>query len=166
MHFFSWAKELKEIKWFMKRPRATLSDSVRNSNKQYGTPATTAIIQHQTDLIADYVNDYCHLIWFEEILDELNRYTDATKTKFDIIAALGMAMLADEELQGVVPKKVEQIVEDNDDIGYYIDDSGIKRWGIIPRSRNTQILTNNDFGQYYDRAGIRTSNPRVSNGYL
>lgn len=166
MHFFSWAKELKEIKWFMKRPRATLSDSVRNSNKQYGTPATTAIIQHQTDLIADYVNDYCHLIWFEEILDELNRYTDATKTKFDIIAALGMAMLADEELQGIVPKKVEQIVEDNDDIGYYIDDSGIKRWGIIPRSRNTQILTNNDFGQYYDRAGIRTSNPRVSNGYL
>ena len=51
----------------MKRPRATLEDSAVNTNKQYGTPATTAIIDHQTDLIADYVNDYCHLIWGEEM---------------------------------------------------------------------------------------------------
>ena len=30
----------------MKRPRATLADSARNTNKQYGTPATPAIIDH------------------------------------------------------------------------------------------------------------------------
>lgn len=30
----------------MKRPRATLADSTRNTNKQYGTPATPAIIDH------------------------------------------------------------------------------------------------------------------------
>jgi hypothetical protein len=98
------AKQMKLMKYFMRRPRATLSDAIRNTNKQYGTPATPAIIDHQTDLIADYVNDYCHLIWFDEMLDELNRYTDENKRKFDIIAAMAMALLADEELQGVVPK--------------------------------------------------------------
>lgn len=92
---------------FMKRPSATLSEKSRTPNKQYGTPATVAIIDHQTDLIADYVNDYCHLIWFDEMLDELNRYTDENKGKFDIVAAMAMALLADEELQGVVPKKIE-----------------------------------------------------------
>lgn len=82
-----WAREFKYLKYFMKRPRATLSDSVRNTNKQYGTPATPAIIDHQTDLIANYIEDYYHLIWFEELLDELNQYNDANKRKFDIVAA-------------------------------------------------------------------------------
>jgi hypothetical protein len=93
----------------MKRPRATLADSIRNTNKQYGTPATPAIIDHQTDLIADYINDYCHLIWFEEMLDEFNRYTDENKRKFDIVASAAMALLADEELQGTVPKVLEEV---------------------------------------------------------
>ena len=95
----------------MKRPRATLQDSAVNTNKQYGTPATTAIIDHQTDLIADYVNDYCHLIWFDEMLDELNRYSDENKRKFDIVASMAMALLADEELRGMVPKMVETKID-------------------------------------------------------
>ena len=160
-----WAREFKYIKWFMKRPRATLSDSVRNTNKQYGTPATPAIIDHQTDLIADYVEDYCHLIWFDELLDELNRYTNENKRKFDIIAAFAMALLADEELQGVVPKSVEIQVEDDNDIGYYTDENGIKRWGVIPNTNNRKILFNDNFGQDYDHTGIRTSDPRVFTRY-
>lgn len=161
-----WARDKGFIKLFMKRPSATLSEKTKIPNKQYGTPATVAIIDHQTDLIADYVNDYCHLIWFDEMLDELNRYTDENKGKFDIVAAMAMALLADEELQGVVPKKVEQIIEDDDEVGFYIDDRGIRRWGAIPRQKNKQIRFNNDFGQYYDRTGIRTSDPRVVQGYL
>jgi hypothetical protein len=41
------------------------------------------------------------------MLDELNRYTDENKRKFDIVAAMAMALLADEELRGLVPKLVE-----------------------------------------------------------
>ena len=150
----------------MKRPTATLSEKLRNTpSKQYGTPATVAIIDHQTDLIADYVNDYCHLIWFDEMLDELNRYTDENKGKFDIIASMAMALLADEELQGVVPKKVEQIVEDDDEVGFYTDENGIRRWGVIPKQNNIQVRFNNNFGQY-DESRIRTSNPRLANGYI
>ena len=118
----------------MKRPRATLADSARNTNKQYGTPATPAIIDHQTDLIADYITDYWHLIWFDEMLDEFNRYTDENKKKFDIVAAVAMALLADEELQGIVPKVVEEVKDTWYDIGFYTDEYGRRRYGTLPKN--------------------------------
>ena len=160
-----YARERKLLKLFMKRPRATLGDSVRNTNKQYGTPATPAIIDHQTDLIADYVNDYCYLIWFDEMLDELNRYTDENKRKFDIIASMAMALLADEELQGIVPKTVEEVKQTWQDIGFYTDQEGRRRYGVIPK-QNNHILANSNFGQLYDDNRIRTSNTRLYSGYL
>lgn len=160
-----YARERKLLKLFMRRPRATLTDSMINTNKQYGTPATPAIIDHQTDLMADYVNDYCHLIWFDEMLDELNRYTDENKRKFDIVAAACMALLADEELQGMVPKMVETKVDTWEQIGYYTDEQGRRRYGTIPK-KNNQIPINNNFGQLYDDNRIRTSNTRLLSGYL
>lgn len=85
----TWARENKCLQYFMKRPRATLTDVKYGTTKQYGTPATKTIIEQQTDLIADYVEDYGHNIWFEDMLEQLNGYNDENKTKFDIIAALG-----------------------------------------------------------------------------
>ena len=85
----TWARENKCLQYFMKRPRATLTDIKYGTTKQYGTPATKAIIEQQTDLIADFVEDYGQTIWFEEMLEQLNNYNDENKTKFDIIAALG-----------------------------------------------------------------------------
>lgn len=85
----TWARENKCLQYFMKRPRATLTDIKYGTTKQYGTPATKTIIEQQTDLIADYVEDYGHNIWFEDMLEQLNGYNDENKTKFDIIAALG-----------------------------------------------------------------------------
>lgn len=160
-----YARERKLLNLFMKRPRATLADSIRNTNKQYGTPATPAIIDHQTDLIADYINDYCHLIWFDEMLDEFNRYTDENKRKFDIVASVAMALLADEELQGTIPKIVEDATEVWQDIGYYTDEQGRRRYGTIP-AQIKQMQFNINFGQLYDNIGPRTSDPRVYSGYL
>ena len=160
-----YARERKLLNLFMKRPRATLADSARNTNKQYGTPATPAIIDHQTDLIADYINDYCHLIWFDEMLDEFNRYTDENKKKFDIVAAVAMALLADEELQGTVPKVVEEVKDTWQDIGFYTDEYGRRRYGTLLRN-TPQIRFNNNFGQLYDDLGPRTSNTRLYSGYL
>ena len=160
-----YARERKLLNLFMKRPRATLADSTRNTNKQYGTPATPAIIDHQTDLKADYINDYYHLIWFDEMLDEFNRYTDENKKKFDIVAAVAMALLADEELQGTVPKVVEEVKDTWQDIGFYTDEYGRRRYGTLPRNAS-QIRFNNNFGQLYDDLGPRTSNTRLYSGYL
>ena len=89
MGMVTWARENKCLQYFMKRPRATLTDIKYGTTKQYGTPATKAIIEQQTDLIADFVEDYGHTIWFEEMLEQLNNYNYENKTKFDIIASLG-----------------------------------------------------------------------------
>lgn len=153
-----YAREKKLLHLFMKRPKATLAESMINTNKQYGTPGTPAIIEHQTDLMADYVNDYCHLIWFDEMLDELNRYNPENKRKFDIVAAACMALLADEELQGVVPKKIENQYDEFEDFGYYVDERGYKKWGIIPKKTTPRYGW--DTQPISDYSYNRTSDPR------
>lgn len=165
MSFATWARDHKLLSWFMKRPRATLTDITRGVSKQYGTPATQAIIAHQTDLIADYVNDYCYNIWFEKMLDELIQYNDANKRQFDIVAAMGMSLLADEELSGTIPKQVKEESEGWQDVGYYYDENGNKRYGIIP-NKNKITVKINSMTDYYAHTGYRTSDPRINYGSL
>lgn len=155
----TWARENKCLQYFMKRPRATLTDIKYGTTKQYGTPATKAIIEQQTDLIADFVEDYGHTIWFEEMLEQLNNYNDENKTKFDIIASLGMVELADQELSGRQPTTVEREVEDFQDIGYYFDEKGYRHFGAIPK-KHSQLITINQEKQD-DPYRIETSDPRL-----
>ena len=100
------------------------------------------------------------------MLDELNRYTDENKRKFDIIAAMSMAELADEELSGVVPKQIKQEDDTWDDIGFYIDENGCRRWGVIPRTQKPNIIVNHKFDILDDNAGIRSSDPRRRSGFV
>lgn len=158
------ARDNKYLNYFMRRPRVTQTDIQRGNSKQYGTPATSIIIAHQTDLIAEFIEDYYYDLWFEDILDQLLRYNDANKRKFDAVVAMGMALLADEEMSGIVPKETVKTKETWNDVGYYTDSKGIKRWGVIPKPQmqiNATILVNE-----YDSIGIRTSDPRQYEGYL
>ncbi len=155
----TWARENKCLQYFMKRPRATLTDVKYGTTKQYGTPATKIVIEQHTDLTADFVEDYCHTIWFEEILEQLTGYNDENKGKFDIIAALGMTFLADQELSGRQPTLVVQEVEQFQDFGYYIDERGYKRFGVIPNRQKTNIIINRE--SYDDPYRIETSDPRL-----
>ena len=155
----TWARENKCLQYFMKRPRATLTDIKYGTTKQYGTPATKTIIEQQTDLIADYVEDYGHNIWFEDMLVQLNSYNDENKTKFDIIAALGMVELADQELSGRQPTKVDKEVEEFQDYGYYINDKGYREFGVIPKKQSNQIVIKQE--ENNDPYQIETSDPRL-----
>lgn len=155
----TWARENKCLQYFMKRPRATLTDIKYGTTKQYGTPATKTIIEQQTDLIADYVEDYGHNIWFEDMLEQLNGYNDENKTKFDIIAALGMVELADQELSGRQPAKVDKEVEEFQDYGYYINDKGYREFGVIPKKQSHQIVIKQE--ENNDPYRIETSDPRL-----
>lgn len=154
----TWAREKGYYNYFMARPRATYPDPNKIGRRTVGTPATAVIIDHQTDLIANYVEDFGHTIWFEEMLDELNRYTDENKTHFDIVASLGMAELADEELGNVTPVKVvkqEEVVV-MERVGYYTDERGYKRWGVIPnQQQNIQVVS------ITSERGPRSSDPRL-----
>lgn len=154
----SWAREKKYLNYFMYRPVATYPAGNNPKRRTIGTPASVAIIGHQTDLIRDYVNDFCHNIWFEEMLDELSRYTDEMKRKFDIIAAMGLCELGDEDMMGVTPRQIENTDDSFQDFGYYIDpETGYRRKGIIPKKIITKATINSIS---YDNLGIRTSNPR------
>lgn len=155
----TWARENKCLQYFMKRPRVTLTDIKYGTTKQYGTPATKTIIEQQTDLIADYVEDYGHNIWFEDMLEQLNGYNDENKTKFDIIAALGMVELADQELSGRQPTKVDKEVEEFQDYGYYINDKGYREFGVIPKKQSNQIVIKQE--ENNDPYRIETSDPRL-----
>ena len=90
--FLNWAKRENLLSYFMRRPRATLADIRSGNTKSYGTPATGTIIEMQTDLIATYIENYSHNTWFEEILDELQKYNPDNKRKYDIVASLGRSM--------------------------------------------------------------------------
>ena len=158
MNLISWARDHHHLHYFMKRPSATYTNPTKRNINQYGSPATVAVIDHQTTLIADYVMDYCHNIWFEDMLDELVRYNDSNKTKFDIIASMGMTELADEELHDVSPREKKKVEENWQDIGYYTDEKGYKRYGIIPNNNTFKTIANDNWREteYYRRS----SNPR------
>lgn len=163
MGFATWARDQKYLSYFMKRPRATLTDIQKGTTKQYGTPATAAIINHQTDLIAEFITDYYYDIWFEDLLDQLLRYSDEKKTQFDYVAALGMSVLADEELSGSVPRAEQEQKQDTwRDIGYYYDNKGVKHYGVIPKQDNINIK----ISWHHDDLGIKSSDPRAYEGYI
>ena len=160
--FLTWAREYKCLHYFMKRPRATLGDIKNGKTNTYGTPATKVIINQQTDLIANFVDDYGHTIWFEDMLDQLKSYNDENKGKFDIIAAMGMAELADQELSGRQPIKVEQDEGDVfQDFGYYKDEKGYTHFGVIPKKEQP---TNVTIKYTDDPYRIEASDPRLYGG--
>lgn len=88
----------------MTRPRATANTTTRTNLKQYGCPVSTSIIDHYLDLIEQFIVDHSTGIQFPQMIDELMRYSYENKRKFDIVAALGMALIADEETIGRVAK--------------------------------------------------------------
>lgn len=150
-----------ENKYLMRRPRATQTDIQGGRSKQFGAPATETVIRHQLELIAQYVEDYSQDIWFEDMLDELMRYSYENKRHFDIVAAMGMAELGDEELMGIVPKSLEDNNKKLPPFGYWTDERGIKHKGIIPEEYRRKPTLPAYKLTYNDYQGPRTSDPRL-----
>lgn len=127
-------KEYHKDYLFMNRPRASIGTSVqgrRVNKRQIGVPATQAIIEHQLELIEYFINDYCEGIEFPELLNELIRYSFENKRKFDLVAAMGMMLMGDEDMYGKAPN-VHARTKKLRDIGYYRDEYGYLKYGVIP----------------------------------
>lgn len=121
---------------FMKRPDFAITGTTKRQGKTLiGVPATETVIKHGLELVNNFINDYWHTIDFEEMLDQMLNYSYENKRKFDIIASLQMAEIADEDLSGITPTTVESIKNQWQDFGWYTDENGIKRRGVIPRRR-------------------------------
>ena len=118
----------------MKRPEFAVSNKARKmgNKKLIGLPGTEAVIKHGLELIQNFLNDYWYTIDYPEILQQLLKYTYSQKRKFDIIAALEMAEIGDEELFGINPTKTVNVEAAWQDIGYYRDENGHMKYGAIP----------------------------------
>lgn len=131
----------------MSRPEfATSQKTQRNKNnkKLIGLPASEAVITHGLELINSYVSDYCYSIDFDEMLEQLLNYSYEMKRKFDIVAALGMVEIADEELTGIDPSVKRDNKKEWKDIGYYRDENGYIKFGEIPTKNNFEIRWKDD----------------------
>ena len=85
-------------------------------------------------MIYDFILDYGHTIAFLEMITQLLRYSDDKKKEFDIVAALGMCELGDEELSSKKPVEREQVSNQFRDIGWYKDSNGYRHYGLIPKT--------------------------------
>ena len=90
------------------------------------------------------------------MLNQLLKYSYENKGKFDIVAAMQMAEIADEELSELVPVAVKDIKKEFQDIGYYKDEKGYLRFGIIPKQIQQQQARVN--WNQYDGRNV-SSNP-------
>ena len=129
---------------FMQRPEFAVSNKLRNrpTTKQLiGLPATEAVITHGLELIEMYVEDYSKYIMFDEMLEELLNYSYEEKRKFDIVAAMSQCEIGDEALTGLPIRNAKQVSKEWKDYGYYIDETGHKRFGEIPDKNKNNYIT-------------------------
>lgn len=119
------------INMLMKRPKYALQGQSgnRNATALYGTQASKDMINYGIDLIVDFVLDHVKSMCFLDQVIQLQEYSDEMKGKYDIVAAMQMCEIGDQEMMGITPKPVEEEVWQ--DIGYYKDSRGYIRRGII-----------------------------------
>lgn len=143
-------RDQKYIHLLMKRPRSTQSDVSKGNSNMYGAPASVKVIEHYRELIYDYILDDSASLAFREMVYQLLEYSDEKKKEFDIVAAMGMCELGDEELSVKKPEAREKPGAVFQDIGWWSDGKGYKHYGIIPltkeeRDAGTRISPNDSW---------------------
>jgi len=161
---------------FTKRPTIALAggDPKKHSNL-IGTQASTPVIDHMDMKVKDYIDEYYDQIFFDDILEQCQDYNRDNRTKFDLVIAMGLCELGDEDLMGKPARSDRRESEDFRDIGYYTDSSGIKRYGVIPTMKSAGLsdmeeLIKKEKERFSLSGGIRwidmsdPINPRIMRG--
>ncbi len=111
-------REKRKDSLLIKRPKSTLGDVKRGNSNMIGVPATENVIKHGLSLINNFVNDYCYNVNMDELLEQLMKYSYETKRKFDIVAAMVMCEIADEDMLIIIPKIKNEMSKQWIDIGW------------------------------------------------
>jgi len=155
-----------------KRPSMALAGAdPRKSSMLIGTQASTHIIDHMDGKVKSYIDDSYGEIYFKDILSQLQDYDRDNRTKFDMVIAMGLCELADEDLMGKVAKPPVRETEQFQAFGYYTNpETGYKEYGVIPDKKSAakedmdSIIEAEKFRQH---GGVRwidytdTSNPQL-----
>jgi hypothetical protein len=120
----------------LNRPSIAIGSNVSGlkASTLIGSPATTSVIDHQDQKLADYIDDYYNQIMYIPLLEECRDYSRENRTKFDLVVACGLAELADEDYMGKPANSSGSATKDLRPFGFYRDASGKKRWGEIPQN--------------------------------
>src|SRR5690606_24314578 len=122
-----------------KRPRLTLSDpSSEKESRLIGTLATPKNFENGEMFMARYIKDYVDTLFYKPALEQLRDFSMANRGAFDIVVAMMMAELGDDEFSDrIVQKPKKEIVAPS--YGFYTDKDGIKRWGVKPKNYTDQF---------------------------
>lgn len=121
----------KGLSKFLAREPTHLSATIKNYKaipNKIGIRVTTDIIGTYVECIKEYIEDYYDKLYFIDLLTQLTEYTLESKKKFDLVAAMGMCELIDNELRNAQPvatntnNKVKQM-------SWYTDSNGGKVFG-------------------------------------
>jgi len=127
-------------KYLAKQPtilQNNISPNARRTIDSYGTPINEKVIVHYLNKVKEYNADFSEIIFFEEMLHEIINYAYETKNRYDLIPAMGMCEMLDEDLDagGVIAKSVVKETSELKLYGYYRDPvTGIKKHGVLPDS--------------------------------
>lgn len=123
-----------------KRPSIALQSSDPNKmTNLIGTQASTPVIDHMDGKTKSYIDDYYSQIYFKKLLGQLQDYSRESRTKYDLVIAMGLTELADEDLLGKVAKVPVRETQELQLFGYYTDpETGYKKHGIIPDKSKAQ----------------------------
>jgi hypothetical protein len=141
INIISYFREKKQFHRIMKRPSIAVGSNISGAKASMliGTPANSTIIDHQDDKIKAYIDDYYYQIFFLPLLEQLKDYSREDRTPYDLVIAMGLAELADEDFIGKPPVEEIKASRDLEVWGIYRDSEGVKRWGVIPSKNNNEF---------------------------
>lgn len=148
--FRAWLRNIGLDKRFlMRRPNYALDHQPgmrKRTQTLWGTPGSEKMIRHGLNLVKEFTYDASHTIVFLDVIEQLLKYSYEAKTDFDLVAAMGLCEIADEDMYNLRPvdesatkKKIWQ------DVGYYTDSNGVRRYGTVPSKQTMTVRFNTNF---------------------
>jgi len=121
---------------FIMRPAIALPDRIgARGSSLIGTQMTDHIRRYMNARIQAYFIENWDQVYFEELLEEAQEYDEANKTIYDLMVAMGMCEIADEDMiQNAVVSTSSYGQQMNADIGFFINKDGYKEYGVMPES--------------------------------
>lgn len=135
INIISFFRERGQFWRFLQRPSIAIGSNVSGTkaSQLIGTPVSNHVIAHQNQKLSDYIDDFYYNLIYLPALEQLRDYSLEARTKFDLVVAMELAELADEDFLGKPATAGGSATEDLTDFGFYRDNRGVKRWGELPK---------------------------------
>lgn len=146
----SYFREHKQFHRLLKRPMVAMPSGGDGFEKRLGfdhntnligTTVTPNVIDHQDDKIKEYVEDFSYNIFFEDLLEQLRDYQREDRRKYDLVVAMGLCELADEDRLGIAATTKEAETVELELFGWTTDANGFKQKGVIKRKNKLDDFT-------------------------